>query len=209
MSRSSEPRWPGGCLCGGVRYHVDGPLRDVENCHCSRCRRAHGHFAAYTAAPTHAMVLTEHSGLRWYVADGRERGFCCECGASLFWRRTASGQTSIAAGTLDAPTGLRSAMHIFTDSAATITRSPTTCPGIPAAGGNRRPPRRRPAMPRPPRRPRSRVPSRTAGSTPGGLETTGMRLAGCGARCDVPGEQLKAGDDRDHGGRKPAPQPAR
>jgi len=116
MSRSSEPRWPGGCLCGGVRYHVDGPLRDVENCHCSRCRRAHGHFAAYTAAPTHAMVLTEHSGLRWYVADGRERGFCCECGASLFWRRTASGQTSIAAGTLDAPTGLRSAMHIFTDS---------------------------------------------------------------------------------------------
>jgi len=53
--------------------------------------------------------------LRWYVADGRERGFCAKCGASLFWRRTGSDQTSISAGTLDAPTGLRTALHIFTD----------------------------------------------------------------------------------------------
>jgi len=112
------PVWrsTGGCLCGAVRYHVDGPLRDVENCHCSRCRHAHGHFAAYTAAPADALILNEQRGLRWYVADGRERGFCAECGASLFWRRTGSEQTSIAAGTLDAPTGLRTALHIFTDS---------------------------------------------------------------------------------------------
>jgi len=95
---------------------VDGPLRGVENCHCSRCRRTHGHFGAYTAAPADALTLNERRGLRWYVADGRERGFCAECGASLFWRRTGSDQTSMSAGTLDAPTGLRTALHIFTDS---------------------------------------------------------------------------------------------
>ncbi len=116
MHDPSVWRSAGACLCGAVRYHVDGPLREVENCHCSRCRRAHGHFAAYTSAAANALILDEPRGLRWYVADGRERGFCAECGASLFWRRTGSEQTSIAAGTLDAPTGLRTASHIFTDS---------------------------------------------------------------------------------------------
>lgn len=106
----------GSCLCGAVSFEVSAPLRDVEICHCSRCRRTHGHFAAYTAAPEQAVTLTQDRGLRWYIADGRERGFCCECGASVFWRRTGSDRISIAAGTLDAPTGLRTAFHIFTDS---------------------------------------------------------------------------------------------
>lgn len=112
----SAPSHTGGCLCGAVGYQVTGPLREVENCHCRRCRRTHGHVGAYTAAPNDALALTESRGLRWYVADGRERGFCAECGASLFWRRSGSDQTSIAAGTLDAPTGLRTAVHIFTGS---------------------------------------------------------------------------------------------
>jgi hypothetical protein len=116
MDESSERRSTGGCLCGAVRYQVAGPLREIEICHCSRCRRAHGHFAAYTEAPSRALTLTEERGLRWYVADGRERGFCAECGSSLFWRRTGADRTSIAAGTLDEPTGLRTAFHIFTDS---------------------------------------------------------------------------------------------
>ncbi len=117
QTMSDAPRRStGGCLCGAVGYEVLGPLRDVENCHCRRCRRTHGHVGAYTAAPSSALTLTTQRGLRWYVADGRERGFCAHCGASLFWRRSGSAQTSIAAGTLDAPTGLQTVMHIFTDS---------------------------------------------------------------------------------------------
>ena len=46
-----EPTATGGCLCGGVRYKVARPLRDVVLCHCSMCRRTHGHVGAYTAAP--------------------------------------------------------------------------------------------------------------------------------------------------------------
>ena len=38
------------------------------------------------------------------------------CGSNLFWRRSGADRTSIAAGTLDEPTGLRTTSHIFTGS---------------------------------------------------------------------------------------------
>ncbi len=106
----------GGCLCGAVRYRIDGPMRDVVVCHCSRCRRAHGHVAAYADCATADLTLaSDASTLRWYVADERRRGFCAQCGASLFWRREDEPETTaVAAGTLDPPTGLRTVAHIFT-----------------------------------------------------------------------------------------------
>ena len=104
----------GGCLCGGVRYRVTGPLRPVVDCHCGQCRRTHGHVAAYATAATAALELLEAAGLRWYGSSpGVRRGFCGTCGASLFWERTAGTTTGIAAGTLDGPTGLATVGHIF------------------------------------------------------------------------------------------------
>ena len=113
MSEPKSRRRTGGCLCGAIRYTVLGPLREVVVCHCSRCRRQHGHIAAYTEAALDDMTISERGALAWYVADGRERGFCSHCGASLLWRRTGDDRISIAAGSLDAPTGLRTGAHIF------------------------------------------------------------------------------------------------
>ena len=106
----------GGCLCGGVRYEIHGPLRDVIACHCSQCRKTSGHFVAATQSRTADLVLTESATLRWYLSSAEaERGFCMRCGGNLFWRPTGGeqGVTSIMAGTLDAPTGLRVMEHIF------------------------------------------------------------------------------------------------
>ncbi len=104
----------GGCLCGAVRYEVRAPLRPVIDCHCGQCRRTHGHVAAYTAAPRERLVVTEDRGLKWYRSSpAARRGFCGECGSSLFWDADARPYTAIAAGTLDPPTGLRTAGHIF------------------------------------------------------------------------------------------------
>jgi hypothetical protein len=112
---SDPPGHEGGCLCGGVRYRIDGPLRDVVICHCSRCRRTHGHVAAYSDCDTADLTMVADATLRWYVADERRRGFCADCGASLFWQRSAEPEiTAVAAGTLDQPTGLRTVAHIFT-----------------------------------------------------------------------------------------------
>jgi hypothetical protein len=104
----------GGCLCGGVRYRVAGRLLPVVACHCGQCRRTHGHITAYTGAAKAALELVEAAGLRWYGSSpGVRRGFCGTCGASLFWERVEGPEISVAAGTLDPPTGLATVGQIF------------------------------------------------------------------------------------------------
>jgi hypothetical protein len=111
----------GGCLCGAVRYEVRGTLRDVLLCHCEECRRWHGHVSASTAADKSDLVLTEQRGLRWIDSprsDARaRRGFCGECGSSLFWDPPARRTISIAAGTLDSGQGLRVVSHWYVSQA--------------------------------------------------------------------------------------------
>ena len=105
----------GGCLCGAIRYEISGPLRSVLNCHCGMCRRFHGHFGAYTSVSRANLRFCGSSEPHWYQSsDSARRGFCSICGASLFWQRKDSGEISIAAGSLDKPTGLNTAGHIFT-----------------------------------------------------------------------------------------------
>ncbi len=104
----------GGCLCGAVRYRLRGPLRPVVYCHCGQCRRTHGHFAAYTSVPAKALELVEQRGLGWFRSSAEaERGFCRECGASLFWRRIGGDDCGVAAGSLDDAADLQPAVHIF------------------------------------------------------------------------------------------------
>jgi len=75
----------GGCLCGAVRYRINGPLRDVFVCHCTVCARTHGGPAPYSACERGDLELVETRGLRWHAYDGAERAFCAECGGRLFW----------------------------------------------------------------------------------------------------------------------------
>jgi hypothetical protein len=107
----------GQCLCGAVRYRVDGPLRDVLLCHCIECRRWHGHVSASSAVARGDLVLVEQRGLRWIDSPASDaharRGFCGECGSSLFWDAPGTETISIAAGTLDTPTGVREVSHWF------------------------------------------------------------------------------------------------
>ena len=117
-TEDSSVRATGGCLCGAVRYEVDGALRDVILCHCAMCRRTHGHIGAYTATAKQALRITQSRGLRWYASSAiARRGFCGECGGSLFWEPSAKDYVAIAAGTLDAPTGLKTAVQIHVESA--------------------------------------------------------------------------------------------
>jgi len=104
----------GSCLCGQVRFEADPPLRDVIACHCTQCRKTSGHFWAATSAPKTRFRLIESAGLRWFQSsDTARRGFCGNCGSSLFWEPTGGDTMHMAAGALDGPTGLHIAEHWF------------------------------------------------------------------------------------------------
>lgn len=104
----------GSCLCGGVRYTVKGPMRPVKACHCRQCRKTSGHYVAMTSVPLDAFHLDADDTLAWFASsDDAERGFCKACGSSLFWKPNGENRVSIAAGTLDGPTGLTISEHIF------------------------------------------------------------------------------------------------
>jgi hypothetical protein len=112
-----DGRFPGGCLCGAVRYSLRGPLRDVIVCHCVECRRWHGGPGYYTSVPLDDLELVEDRGLRFVPSPASstsaDRGFCAECGSSLFWRAPARTTISVTAGSLDGPTGTRTLGHIY------------------------------------------------------------------------------------------------
>ena len=114
-SLNRRTRHSGSCLCGAVTYEVDGPLRPVIACHCGQCRKSHGHFAAATAAYREDLTIAGEAALQDYEASpGVRRRFCRHCGSGLFWDVSGRPTISIWAGTLDSPTGLELAMHIFT-----------------------------------------------------------------------------------------------
>lgn len=119
-SENSLPavRARGSCLCGAVRYEVMGTLRDVVECHCAMCRKTHGHIGAYTATPKGSLHLVEARDLKWYKSsENARRGFCGECGGTLFFEPANKDYIAIAAGTLDPPTGLKTVVQIHVNSA--------------------------------------------------------------------------------------------
>jgi hypothetical protein len=69
---------------------------------------------AYAAVDRADFALVEERGLKWYASSATvRRGFCVECGASLFFDQADLPKMAFCAGTLDEPTSLGSKAHIF------------------------------------------------------------------------------------------------
>ncbi len=104
----------GSCLCGAVRYEVNGPLRDSMACHCLQCRKTSGHYVSATAVKKSDLLILEDRGLKWYQSSlTARRGFCAECGSSLFWDLDGRELMGVMSGTLDGVTGIETSSHIF------------------------------------------------------------------------------------------------
>lgn len=112
----------GGCLCGCVRYEIDGPLQAPEHCHCGMCRKAHG-AAFSTNAVVEAQALRIVSGSDQLTAyessPNRRKYFCRRCGSQLFIRRQNRPDIAVVTmGTLDDDPVVRPFRHVFSASKA-------------------------------------------------------------------------------------------
>jgi hypothetical protein len=82
------------------------------------CRRQSGHFVAGVGAKRADFRMTGEEKLTWYQSSSfARRGFCSACGSILFWD-DGSDRIGISMGSLDQPTGLRLARHIFVEDKA-------------------------------------------------------------------------------------------
>lgn len=108
----------GQCHCGAIQYEVNGDLIGVINCHCGDCRRWHGNFAAYAVASLSDFKITKGTDtLTWYESsDKARRGFCPNCGSSIFKDNKDGEKIVLSVGALNAPTGLVHLKDIFTES---------------------------------------------------------------------------------------------
>ena len=103
------------CLCGGVKIRIKEKLRHVINCHCSQCLKTHGNFAAYTSCSEDRIDFINKKTLKWYRSSKiAKRGFCSNCGASIFYKLLKSENISIAAGMFHNPTKLKTHSNIYT-----------------------------------------------------------------------------------------------
>lgn len=107
----------GSCLCGVIRYEVEGELGAIQLCHCRECRKAQGTpFGSNLPVAATAFRISSGEELLadFESSPGKHRLFCSRCGSPIISRRDNDPHTvRIRAGTLDDPVDTRPARHIF------------------------------------------------------------------------------------------------
>jgi hypothetical protein len=112
----------GGCLCGGVRFRINGKLGPAGYCHCKMCQRASGSaFASNAPARTGYFELVSGSELvsEYESSPGKFRAFCRRCGSPLYSRRNDEPELRrIRLGSLDGDPERRPLAHVWVGSKA-------------------------------------------------------------------------------------------
>ena len=112
-----ETKVRGSCLCGCVRYEVEGRIGDLSHCHCSMCRKAHGAaFGTYGKVAWEGFRITsgEHLVKTYRSSADVSRTFCANCGAALQFIRDGKAGFGLAVGTLDSDCEARATAQIWT-----------------------------------------------------------------------------------------------
>jgi hypothetical protein len=118
------PPHRGGCLCGAVRYLYDAAPLSTVACHCRDCQKLTGATNLLTLYADRAAFRHEQGEVARYrkrADSGRDADYvrCAQCGTRLWHEPLSAPQyVFIAAGTLDDPSWVVPAAHIWTSRAA-------------------------------------------------------------------------------------------
>lgn len=111
----------GACLCGEVTFDYQPPSLWCAHCHCSLCQRAHGApVVTWVGVSQEGFTLTAGSSLRWYRSSAdSERGFCADCGSTLFFRSERwPGEVHIVRTNIDGDIDTEPSVHVHCESRA-------------------------------------------------------------------------------------------
>jgi hypothetical protein len=112
----------GSCLCGGVRFELDGEFEPRSFCHCTSCKRLSGGAATANgwARSESIRIVAGEDLLRTYQPDeGSAKTFCSRCGSNLFGAGWPDSETaSVRLPAIDTPFDGSPGRHIYTRSVA-------------------------------------------------------------------------------------------
>lgn len=112
----------GSCLCGAVRFEVDGVFERFYLCHCEHCRKDTGSAHA-------ANLFSTTAALRWLAGEDavrrfdlpstrHSRSFCSTCGSALPSLQMDGALLVVPAGSLNSELTMRPDAHLFIASKA-------------------------------------------------------------------------------------------
>lgn len=115
-------RHSGCCLCGEVRYEVEGDFEYFYLCHCELCRKDTGSAHA-------ANLFTSAAQLQWLAGADKVKhfnlpstrhgkSFCSICGSALPSMQMNGALLVVPAGSLDSAVLMSPTAHIFVASRA-------------------------------------------------------------------------------------------
>ena len=114
--------YTGSCLCGKVKFEIQGALDPIQICHCSQCRKAQGSAFATNIPVKEAdfRILSGENELKSFDSSpGKQRVFCSHCGSPVLSKTVKlPGVVRVRAGTLDGDLATKPAFHIYFDSKA-------------------------------------------------------------------------------------------
>jgi len=102
----------GGCQCGRVRYAVEISSDAAGLCHCRKCQKATGGFAA-AVVDVPVSAVRWQSEPDWYASSPvARRAFCSRCGTPLgFMWADGAGSMDLTIGSFDDPTRFKPVAH--------------------------------------------------------------------------------------------------
>jgi hypothetical protein len=105
------------CHCQAVKLTLPAGAAGVLACHCSDCRKLHGNFNAFVAAPRAEIAIEGEAALVWrQTSETSRRAFCGVCGARVVKEITTAGRWLVSAGLIDGPTGKRIMKNLWEQS---------------------------------------------------------------------------------------------
>lgn len=112
----------GSCLCGQIRFEVNGNFESFYLCHCKHCQKDTGSAHAANLFSSNAILKwissTENIKTFNLPSTRHTRSFCSLCGSALPSLQMNGKLLVVPAGCLDTPIEISPTAHIFCASKA-------------------------------------------------------------------------------------------
>jgi PhnB protein len=105
----------GGCLCGAIRFRVEGAPVSISICHCQSCRRAGGApSVSWFVISRRQFTILSGSAVEYPSSARVKRGFCGRCGTQLIYEHDSAPDTiELTTASLDEPSEMQPTKEIW------------------------------------------------------------------------------------------------